>query len=56
MILRGSTSATWALMVGGVMLMTGLSYVEEQLNSLPPKNFWFVTQCLLYISSLLMSP
>jgi hypothetical protein len=27
-------------MVGDVMLMKGLSYVEDQLNSLPPRSFW----------------
>jgi hypothetical protein len=29
-------------MVGDAMLMTGLSYVEEQLNLLLQRNFWFV--------------
>jgi hypothetical protein len=42
MILLGTTCATWDLMVGVAMPTTGLNYVEEQLNLLLQKNFWFV--------------
>ena len=45
MILQGSTSATWALMVGDVMLMKGLSCVEDQLNLLLPRSFWCDFTC-----------
>jgi hypothetical protein len=33
-------------MVGDVMLMTGLSYAGEQLNSLPARNFWYALALL----------
>jgi hypothetical protein len=41
MILQGSTFATWDPMVGDVMPMKGLSYVEGQLNLLPPRSLWY---------------